>query len=76
MRCRQHPVAIKGDIKDMFLIVQLREEDRDEHRFLWRGKDRDGPSQEYVMESLIFGMSLRSNIDTIITKYLDKEQFF
>lgn len=55
MRFRQRPIAVKGDIKDMFLRVKVREEDRDAQRFLWRGARREGAPDEYVMTSLIFG---------------------
>lgn len=55
MRFRQRPVAVTGDIKDMFLRVQIIEEDRDMQRFLWRGDRREGPPKEYRMKSVIFG---------------------
>ena len=35
VRCRFHPVAIAGDIKQAFLQVRIREEDRDALRFHW-----------------------------------------
>ena len=35
IRFRQHAVAFTGDITDMFLRVQVREEDRGAQRFLW-----------------------------------------
>ncbi|XP_051155328.1 uncharacterized protein LOC127277923 [Leptopilina boulardi] len=55
MRFRQYPVAIKGDIQDMFLRVKVRAEDQNAQSFLWRGMDRKNPPKEYVMTSLIFG---------------------
>ncbi|XP_048481536.1 uncharacterized protein LOC105393818 [Plutella xylostella] len=55
MRFRQHPVAVSADIKDMFMRVHIREEDRDMQRFLWRGDRRAGPPTEYRMKSVIFG---------------------
>ena len=48
MRFRQHEIAIKGDITDMFLRVKIREKDRGAQRFLWRGSI-------YEMTTLIFG---------------------
>ena len=35
VRARFHPVAIAGDIKQAFLQVRIREEDRDALRFYW-----------------------------------------
>ena len=55
MRFRQFAYAVKADIKDMFLKIKIRPEDRDAQRFLWRGKDRSLKPKEYAMSSLIFG---------------------
>ncbi|XP_073943417.1 uncharacterized protein [Choristoneura fumiferana] len=55
MRFRQHAVAVSADIKEMFMQIKIREEDRDALRFLWRGDRREGEAQEYRMSSVIFG---------------------
>ena len=55
IRFRQHEVAFKGDVSDMFLRVGVREEDRGAQRFLWRGACRDGDPDIYEMNTLIFG---------------------
>ncbi|XP_072930335.1 uncharacterized protein [Epargyreus clarus] len=55
MRFRQRQVAVTADIKDMFLRITMREEDRDALRFLWREDRREGPPTEYRMRSVIFG---------------------
>lgn len=55
LRFRQHPIAVVADIKEMFLQVKIREEDRDSLRFLWRGELRTGKPKEYRMTSVIFG---------------------
>lgn len=55
MRFRQHAVAIKADIKDMFLRVKIREQDRGVQCFLWRGSDRKMPPKVFEMTCLIFG---------------------
>ncbi|XP_076660155.1 uncharacterized protein LOC143363463 [Halictus rubicundus] len=55
IRFRQESVAVKADIKDMFLRVKVRQEDRGAQRFLWRGKARDVEPHVYEMTSLIFG---------------------
>ncbi|GBP67619.1 hypothetical protein EVAR_98673_1 [Eumeta japonica] len=54
VRFRQGRVAVSADIKEMFLRVKIREEDRDSLRFLWRNNMNENP-QEYRMTSLIFG---------------------
>lgn len=56
MRFRQHRVAVCADIREMFMQVKVRDEDRDALRYLWRGDRRDNaPPDEYRMTSLIFG---------------------
>lgn len=55
IRFRTGKIAFKGDVRDMFLRVKLREEDRDAQRFLWRGEDRNKPPEEFRMSTLLFG---------------------
>ena len=55
MRFRQRPVAFKADVRDMFLRIRVREEDRCFQRFLWRGSDREKEPETYEMSSLLFG---------------------
>lgn len=54
VRFREGPVAVISDIKEMFLRIRIREEDRDSLRFLWR-ESQSTPLIEYRMTSLIFG---------------------
>lgn len=37
MRLHQKLIAVKGDVRDMFLMVKIREEYRDAQQFFWRG---------------------------------------
>ncbi|XP_076662396.1 uncharacterized protein LOC143365759 [Halictus rubicundus] len=55
MRFRLYEFAFKADIKDMFLQIKVRDEDRGAQRFLWRGKRRVGNPDTYEMTRLIFG---------------------
>ena len=55
MRFRQKRVAIKADIKYMFLKIKIREEDRNAQRFLWRENEKQKEPREYEMTSMIFG---------------------
>ncbi|XP_076661126.1 uncharacterized protein LOC143365004, partial [Halictus rubicundus] len=55
MRFRLYEFAFKADIKDMFLQIKVRDEDRGAQRFLWRGKRRVGNPDTYEMTHLIFG---------------------
>ena len=55
MRFRLHAVAMIADIEKMFLQVRVIEEDQPSLRFLWRGPDRDRPSDVYQMQAMIFG---------------------
>ena len=55
IRFRSVPVAISADISQMFLQVQLKEEDRPYHRFLWRNFDQSKPPDVYEFQRLPFG---------------------
>ncbi|GBP87998.1 hypothetical protein EVAR_66209_1 [Eumeta japonica] len=57
MKFRQHRVAVAADIKEMFLQIEIAEEDRDALRFLWRSDRREGQPTEYRMTRVIFGAS-------------------
>ncbi|XP_062711049.1 uncharacterized protein LOC134289063 [Aedes albopictus] len=53
-RFRQRQIAIAGDIREMFHQIQIRPQDRQAQRFLWR----DAPGEtckEYVMDVATFG---------------------
>ncbi|XP_058811166.1 uncharacterized protein LOC131676054 [Topomyia yanbarensis] len=51
---RQFPIAVCGDIKEMFHQIKIREQDRQSQRFLWRDNPTDRP-QIYVMDVATFG---------------------
>ncbi|XP_036346141.1 uncharacterized protein LOC118755409, partial [Rhagoletis pomonella] len=71
---RQCPVAICGDIKEMFLQIITRKEDQDSLRFLWRNGVPTQPIQQYVMTRMIFGASCSPTIAQHI-KNTNAEQF-
>ena len=55
IKFRQHEVALKADIKDMYLRINVRVEDRGAQRFFWRGRDRKREPEIYEMTCLVFG---------------------
>ncbi len=55
IRFRRAPVALSGDISEMFLQVGLRENDRLYHRFLWRSFDASKEPSVYEFQRLVFG---------------------
>ena len=54
-RFRRAPVALSGDISQMFLQVGLREQDRPYHRFLWRNLNDKEEPEIYEFLRLPFG---------------------
>lgn len=57
VRARFHPVAIAGDIKQAFLQVRIREEDRDALRFHWL-KDLNSQTVETLrFTRALFGLT-------------------
>ena len=55
IRFRQHPVALVGDVSEMFLQVRLNQEDKKYHRLLWRGMDTSSEPQIYEAQRWLFG---------------------
>jgi hypothetical protein len=55
MRFREKPVALVGDIKEMFNQVVLAPGDRRYHRLLWRDLDSTRPMDTYEAVRLVFG---------------------
>ena len=56
LRFLTYPVAVSADIPKMYREVELAEEDRDLHRFLWRPTTED-PIQDFRMKRVTFGVS-------------------
>ena len=57
MRFRRYPVAIIGDISEMYLQVRIKEEDRSLFRFLWRYLDEKKSPVIHEFTSIMFGMN-------------------
>ena len=49
------PIALVGDISEMFLQVRLKEEDKQYHRLLWRAAP-DEPVKTYEFNRVVFGV--------------------
>ena len=56
LRFRLHRVALVADVSKMYRNVELAEEDKDLHRFVWRS-ERTKPLQDYRMTRVTFGVS-------------------
>ncbi|XP_058809946.1 uncharacterized protein LOC131675118 [Phymastichus coffea] len=74
LRFRQHAIAVKADIKDMYLRIKLIERDRGAQRFLWRGANRSCEPSVWENVSLIFG-SKSSPCSAIYVKNKNAERF-
>lgn len=71
-RYRQKKIAISADIMEMFHQVEIRPEDRQAQRFLWRNNPGD-PIQVFVMDVAIFG-STCSPCSTQFAKNLNADE--
>ena len=54
-RFHRAPIALSGDIAEMFLQVGLQEKDRPYHRFLWQDVDPSREPDVYEFRRLLFG---------------------
>ena len=57
LRWRTHKVALVSDIKKMFLQIELNEDDRDSHRYLWRNLDMSAPPRVFRFNRVTFGVA-------------------
>ena len=55
LRFREHPIAVRGDIKGMFHQIHLLPEDRPLLRFLWHDLKVDEPTRVFEWQVLPFG---------------------
>lgn len=60
IRFRQRKIAIKGDIREMFLQIKIRKEDQYVQKFIWRGMNRKREPDTYIMTSMLFGSASSS----------------
>ncbi|XP_061729222.1 uncharacterized protein LOC133534153 isoform X1 [Cydia pomonella] len=54
---RDGAFAVTADVEEMFLRIQIREEDRNSQMFLWRAARRSGVPDVYRMRSMVFGIA-------------------
>ncbi len=59
LRYRLHRIALTADVSKMYRNVELTDEDKDLHRFLWRAKSTD-PLRDYRMTRVTFIVSASS----------------
>ena len=55
IRFRRNPVALVCDIKEMYLQVEIKENDRAMFRILWRDGDRDREPEVLEFNRVVFG---------------------
>ena len=56
LRFQTYPIALTGDISKLYREIQLREQDRHLHRFLWRPRPTDD-IRDYQMNRVTFGVA-------------------
>ena len=57
LRFRRYPIAIVGDISEMYLQVKIKEEDRSMFRFLWRYLDEKKSPVIHEFTRIMFRMN-------------------
>ena len=68
LRFRKHPVALVCDIEEMYLQINLKENDKLFHRFLWR-TDYSQEPDIYEFNRLVFG----ANCSPFLAQYVSQE---
>ena len=57
LRFRRYPVAVVCDIAEMYLRIGIAPEDKQYHRFLWRGIEQDRSPDVYEFDRVVFGIN-------------------
>ena len=57
LRFRRDPVAVMCDIKEMYLQIKLKPEDRPYHRFLWRDLNTQREPDVFEFDRVVFGVN-------------------
>ncbi|XP_065190905.1 uncharacterized protein LOC135821835 [Sycon ciliatum] len=57
LRFRAKPVAIVADVAEMYLQIELSEDDQKFHRFLWRDLDASKEPVAYQYQRVVFGVN-------------------
>ena len=57
LRFRRYPVAVVCDIAEMYLRIGISPEDKQYHRFLWRGIEQDQSPDVYEFDRVVFGIN-------------------
>ena len=67
LRFRLHRVALTADVSKMYRAIELANQNRDLHRFVWR-RSPDQPLQDYHMTRVTFGVSASSFVANMSVK--------
>ena len=65
---RQHRIALVGDVREMFLQVELAPEDQKFHRVLWRNMKKDEQPTVYEAKRWIFGNAAAPFVTQFVLK--------
>ena len=57
LRLRRDPVALKCDIREVYLQIKLKPADRPYHRFLWRDLKTEEDPDVFEFERVVFGVN-------------------
>ncbi|XP_075157822.1 uncharacterized protein LOC142231088 [Haematobia irritans] len=66
LRFRERPIAISGDIREMFHQIRIAKEDQQAQQFLWRSGNNKDKIDVYVMTVMTFGASCSPSLANFI----------
>ncbi|XP_070070197.1 uncharacterized protein [Drosophila takahashii] len=68
LRFRERPIAVSGDIREMFHQIKVGDIDQFSQKFLWRNGETNRPPDTFVMQVMTFGAACSPSLANFILR--------
>ncbi|XP_070851598.1 uncharacterized protein [Drosophila suzukii] len=68
LRFRERPIAVSGDIREMFHQIKVCAQDQYSQKFLWRNGEINRPPDTFVMQVMTFGDACSPSLANFILR--------
>jgi len=68
MRFRERPIAVSGDIRQIFQQIKVCAQDQYSQKFLWRNGEINRPPDTFAMQVMTFGAACSQSLANFILR--------